>query len=171
MSLRAERRNLRPAMRGLRRPFHSLAMTYHLLFYHYRSVRHLGALVPHPKCGMPHSPKFPSTDNALGWGGFRGRQSYARPVEFTANQASRHLATGATKAVIDPTDIRLDDVVRMRKPHPCGGTDWRVVRLGTDIGVRCLTCGRKVLMPRSQFAKRVKTIVQRGREGRRTKDE
>jgi hypothetical protein len=50
----------------------------------------------------------------------------------------------------------------MRKPHPCGGTEWRVVRLGTDIGARCLTCGRKVLMPRSQFAKRVKTIIQRG---------
>ena len=68
---------------------------------------------------------------------------------------------GAVPAVIDPTDIRLDDVVRMRKPHPCGGYEWRVVRLGTDIGVRCLTCGRKVLMPRSQFAKRVKGMVQR----------
>jgi hypothetical protein len=71
---------------------------------------------------------------------------------------------GAAIAVIDPTDIRLDDVVRMRKPHPCGGYEWRVVRLGTDIGVRCLTCGRKVLMPRSQYAKRVKTIVQRAPE-------
>jgi hypothetical protein len=75
------------------------------------------------------------------------------------------------QAVIDPTDIRLDDVVRMRKPHPCGGYEWRVVRLGTDIGARCLTCGRKVLMPRSQFAKRVKTIVQRGDEGKTIKDE
>jgi hypothetical protein len=66
--------------------------------------------------------------------------------------------------VIDPTDIRLDDLVRMRKPHACGGNEWRVVRLGTDIGIRCLTCGRKLLMPRSQFARRVKTIVQRGDE-------
>jgi hypothetical protein len=64
-------------------------------------------------------------------------------------------------AVIDPTDIRLDDVVRMRKPHACGGYEWRVVRLGTDIGVVCLTCGRKVLMPRSGFAKRVKIIISR----------
>jgi hypothetical protein len=63
--------------------------------------------------------------------------------------------------VIDPTDIHLDDVVRLRKPHACGGYQWRVVRLGTDIGVRCMTCGRKVLMPRSQFAKRVKTLVER----------
>lgn len=78
---------------------------------------------------------------------------------------------GEATAVIDPTDIRLDDVVRLRKPHPCGGYEWRVVRLGTDIGVRCLTCGRKVLMPRSQFAKRVKTIIQRGREGGTTNDQ
>jgi hypothetical protein len=70
--------------------------------------------------------------------------------------------------VIDPTDIRLDDLVRMRKPHACGGSEWRVVRLGTDIGIRCLTCGRKLLMPRSQFARRVKTIVQRGDESHAT---
>lgn len=78
---------------------------------------------------------------------------------------------GVTATVIDPTDIRLDDLVRLRKPHPCGGYDWRVVRLGTDIGIRCLTCGRKVLLPRSQFAKRVKTIIQRGGEEGTTNDE
>jgi hypothetical protein len=64
--------------------------------------------------------------------------------------------------MIDPTDIRIDDVVRMRKPHPCGGTDWRVARLGADIGIVCLTCGRKVLIPRGQFAKQVKTQLKRG---------
>ena len=66
--------------------------------------------------------------------------------------------------MIDPTDIRLDDVVRMRKPHPCGGTDWHVVRLGTDIGIMCLTCQRKVLIPRGQFIKQVKTQLERGPE-------
>ena len=64
--------------------------------------------------------------------------------------------------MIDPTDIRIGDVVRLRKVHPCGGTDWRVVRLGADIGVICLTCRRKVLIPRSQFSKRVKTQLERG---------
>ena len=63
---------------------------------------------------------------------------------------------------IDPTDIRLDDIVRMRKTHPCGGTDWRIVRLGTDIGLVCLNCNRKVIMPRGQFAKRVKMQLKRG---------
>jgi hypothetical protein len=66
--------------------------------------------------------------------------------------------------MINPTDIRLGDVVRLRKAHPCGGTDWRVVRLGTDIGLMCLTCQHKVLLPRSQFAKQVKQQLERGPE-------
>ena len=65
---------------------------------------------------------------------------------------------------IDPTDIRLADIVRLRKPHPCGGTDWRVVRLGTDIGLECLTCGRRVLIPRGKFIKQVKAQLKRGPE-------
>ncbi len=59
-------------------------------------------------------------------------------------------------------EIRLDDVVRLRKPHPCGSYEWRVVRLGADIGIVCVKCGRRVLMPRSTFEKRVKTFVSRG---------
>jgi hypothetical protein len=61
-------------------------------------------------------------------------------------------------------EIRLGDVVRLRKKHPCGGYEWEVVRLGADIGIRCLTCGRRVLLPRSTFEKRVKTFVRRGPE-------
>lgn len=60
-----------------------------------------------------------------------------------------------------PLDVRLGDVVRLRKPHPCGGYTWEVVRLGADIGLKCQTCGRRVLLPRRQFEKRVKTFVSR----------
>ena len=59
-------------------------------------------------------------------------------------------------------DIHLGDIVRMRKPHPCGATDWQVVRLGADIGIRCQGCGRRVLLPRSQFTRQVKALVSRG---------
>lgn len=55
-------------------------------------------------------------------------------------------------------DLRLDDVLRLRKPHPCGGYEWKVVRLGADIGLECLSCGRRVLLPRRQLARRVKSI-------------
>jgi len=58
-------------------------------------------------------------------------------------------------------DYRLNDVIRLRKPHPCGGYEWRVVRLGADIGIRCLTCGRRILLPRRALTKRTKAIIQR----------
>jgi len=61
-------------------------------------------------------------------------------------------------------EIRLGDVVRLRKQHPCGGFEWEVVRLGADIGIRCRSCSRRVLLQRSVFEKRVKTFLSRGPE-------
>ena len=61
-------------------------------------------------------------------------------------------------------DFRMQDVVRLRKPHPCGGFEWEVVRLGADIGVRCLTCKRRVLLERRVLEKRLKAFVSRGPE-------
>jgi hypothetical protein len=58
-------------------------------------------------------------------------------------------------------DIQVDDLVRLRKPHPCGSYEWRVVRIGADIGLKCQVCGRRVLMDRRAFKKRVKTVIQR----------
>ena len=62
-------------------------------------------------------------------------------------------------------EINLGDVVRLRKPHPCGGYEWRVVRLGADIGIKCLTCDRRVLLSRSVFERRVKAVVSRENPG------
>lgn len=61
-----------------------------------------------------------------------------------------------------PLDFFLGDIVRLRKPHPCGSYDWTVVRLGADIGLRCHGCQRKVLLPRRQLEKRLKTFLSRG---------
>ena len=61
-------------------------------------------------------------------------------------------------------DLRLDDRVRLRKPHPCGATDWRVVRLGADIGLKCEGCGRRVLLPRSEVERRIKQVLSRGED-------
>ena len=58
------------------------------------------------------------------------------------------------------TELKMDDVIRLRKPHPCGGTDWRVVRLGADIGIKCLTCDRRLLLPRRELSKRMKGWVE-----------
>ena len=55
-------------------------------------------------------------------------------------------------------DLRLGDVVLLRKPHPCGGFDWEVVRLGADIRIKCLTCERLVMLARSELHKRTKSV-------------
>lgn len=62
------------------------------------------------------------------------------------------------------TEIRMGDMVRMRKAHPCGNDLWEVVRLGADIGIRCQKCARRVLLPRSQFVRQVKALVKPGPE-------
>ena len=63
-----------------------------------------------------------------------------------------------------PLELFLDDVVRLRKPHPCGSYEWTVVRLGADIGLRCHGCSRRVLLPRRELERRLKTFVTRGPE-------
>lgn len=63
-----------------------------------------------------------------------------------------------------PLEVYLDDVVRLRKPHPCGSFDWTVVRLGADIGLRCHGCSRKVMLPRRELERRLKVFVSRGPE-------
>lgn len=59
----------------------------------------------------------------------------------------------------EPFPFAVGDVVRLKKPHPCGGYAWTVVRLGADIGVKCQTCGRRVLLPRRELERRLKQIV------------
>lgn len=58
--------------------------------------------------------------------------------------------------------LLLGDVVRLRRPHPCGGDTWRIDRLGADIGLRCATCGRHVLIERPALERRIVTFVERG---------
>jgi len=59
-------------------------------------------------------------------------------------------------------DLLLGDVVRLKRPHPCGGREWRIDRLGADIGLRCLACGRHVLVERRQLERRLEAFVVRG---------
>ncbi|NJD29679.1 MAG: DUF951 domain-containing protein [Chloroflexi bacterium] len=59
-------------------------------------------------------------------------------------------------------EVLLGDVVRLRRRHPCGGDEWLVDRLGADIGLRCRTCGRHVLLERRALEARLVTFVSRG---------
>ena len=63
-----------------------------------------------------------------------------------------------------PVSIQPGDIVRLRKPHPCGSYEWEVTRVGTDIWLQCQMCQRRVMLPRSEFQKRLKQIVKRSEE-------
>lgn len=58
-----------------------------------------------------------------------------------------------------PQKFYLGDIVRMRKPHPCGSDRWEVLRVGMDIRIRCLGCGHLVLMPRRKFERAVRQVL------------
>jgi hypothetical protein len=61
-----------------------------------------------------------------------------------------------------PVELYLGDVLRLRRSHPCGGDTWLVDRLGADIGLRCQTCGRHVLVERAALERRIAAFVGRG---------
>jgi len=58
-------------------------------------------------------------------------------------------------------EVNVGDVVILRKPHPCGANEWEVTRIGTDIGLKCRNCGRRLMLPRSKFNKSLKKFVSR----------
>ncbi len=55
--------------------------------------------------------------------------------------------------------VQPGDTVRLRKKHPCGSYEWTVTRIGADIGLACLSCGRRIMLPRGTFNKRLKMVV------------
>jgi hypothetical protein len=61
-------------------------------------------------------------------------------------------------------DLRIGDVVRLRRQHPCGSREWRVVRLGADIGLVCAGCAHRILMDRLDVERRFTGHVERGPE-------
>jgi len=53
-------------------------------------------------------------------------------------------------------NLETNDILRLKKPHPCGGYLWRVTRLGADIGLECVDCGRRIMLTRRELKNRVK---------------
>lgn len=61
-----------------------------------------------------------------------------------------------------PEEILLGDIIRSRKPHPCGSDEWTVTRTGADIKMKCNGCGRIVMLDRDSFLRRRKSVLSRG---------
>ncbi len=58
---------------------------------------------------------------------------------------------------------KLNDVVKMRKKHPCGGERWQISRVGIDIKLKCLQCGRVIMLSRTDFEKNLRAVVSENR--------
>lgn len=55
-------------------------------------------------------------------------------------------------------DIRLNDILTMKKQHPCGSSTWKVLRTGADFRLKCEGCGHEVMLPRSKAEKSIKAV-------------
>lgn len=56
-------------------------------------------------------------------------------------------------------EYQLGSVVTMKKPHPCGSNEWEITRIGVDIKIKCLNCGHTVMIPRTEFNKKMKKVI------------
>ena len=56
-------------------------------------------------------------------------------------------------------DIRLGDILVMKKTHPCGDKQWKVLRVGADFRLKCLGCGHEIMIPRLKAEKNIRTII------------
>ena len=54
----------------------------------------------------------------------------------------------------------LNDVVEMKKQHPCGTNVWKIIRVGADIRIKCEGCGHSLMLPRREFTKKMKRVIQ-----------
>ncbi len=57
-------------------------------------------------------------------------------------------------------EFDLGNIVKMKKPHPCGSYNWEVIRMGADIKIKCQGCGRVVMLARSEFEKRMIKVIE-----------
>ncbi len=63
-----------------------------------------------------------------------------------------------------PMDIRVGDVLELKKQHPCGSKQWQVLRVGMDFKLRCAGCGHELMLPRSKAERSIKKIQREGGE-------
>lgn len=55
-------------------------------------------------------------------------------------------------------NVKVGDILIMKKPHPCGGKEFEVLRIGADFKIKCTSCGREVMIARSKAEKNIKSI-------------
>jgi hypothetical protein len=61
---------------------------------------------------------------------------------------------------MEPKVFQLNDIVVMKKAHPCGENRWEIIRMGADIRIKCTNCDRSILMPRQEFERKLKKVIE-----------
>ena len=56
-------------------------------------------------------------------------------------------------------NYEVGDIVKLKKPHPCGSSQWEILRVGMDIKLKCLGCGHELMLPRSKAEKSIRKIL------------
>lgn len=67
-------------------------------------------------------------------------------------------------------DIQIGDVLKLKKPHPCGSKEWEVLRVGADFRLKCVGCGHQIMTPRRQVEKNVKEVIQSNKAAGETRN-
>ncbi|MBT3322596.1 MAG: DUF951 domain-containing protein [Anaerolineae bacterium] len=62
------------------------------------------------------------------------------------------------------TELEINNIIRMKKVHPCGSYEWRITRLGADIGLECHGCNRRIMLTRRELSRRLKVILPKDEE-------
>lgn len=60
---------------------------------------------------------------------------------------------------MEPKEFAINDIVEMKKPHPCGVNRWKIIRMGMDIRIKCEGCSHSVMIPRKEFSRKMKKIL------------
>ena len=66
--------------------------------------------------------------------------------------------------MVNRKEFELNDIVEMKKPHPCGENKWKIIRMGMDIRIKCCCCDHSVLIPRKEFVKKMKKVLEKAEE-------
>jgi len=100
--------------------------------------------VAFPRIGGRYTPLYRTTH----------RESPSLGAYLGANRRKARMA-------VPITPVKLGDVVKLKKPHPCGTNEWEIVRVGADIGLKCRGCDRRVILVRSEFDRRFRGFIER----------
>ncbi|WP_455716705.1 DUF951 domain-containing protein [Anaerosporobacter sp.] len=61
-------------------------------------------------------------------------------------------------------DLNIGDIIKLKKQHPCGNSEWEILRVGMDFRLKCMGCGHQVMLPRKQVEKNIRNVRKKGEE-------